>query len=141
MVDRARLDRLLEVIATELGVLADLSAEDDHTLVDDPTAIRAVKYAFVVAIEAAIDAAQHVITATDRRVPESFADSFTVLQEAGVLDADLATSMGAAARFRNLLVHGYADVDDHQVVTILRTRPADLRAFRRVMAALPDEPD
>lgn len=138
MVDRARLDRLLEVIATELAVLADLSTEDEPTLVDDPTAIRAVKYAFVVAIEAAIDAAQHVITATDRRVPESFADTFAVLHEAGVLDADLAASMGAAARFRNLLVHGYADVDDHQVVTILRTRPADLQAFRRAMAALPD---
>lgn len=42
--------------------------------------------------------------------------------------------MSDAARFRNLLVHGYATVDDAQVRTILRTRPADLAAFARELA-------
>ena len=38
------------------------------------------------------------------------------------------------ARFRNLLVHGYAKVDDTRVVEILRNRVDDLAAFRTALA-------
>ena len=38
------------------------------------------------------------------------------------------------ARFRNLLVHGYAKVDDTRVVEILRDRVDDLTAFRTALA-------
>lgn len=136
MVDRARLDRLLATMATELAFLEGLAGRSDADLLADPTAVRAIKYAFVVAIETAIDAAQHVITSTDLRVPESFADSFRVLHDAGVVSPELADAMGAAARFRNLLVHGYADVDDRQVLQVLRSGPDDLHAYRRTIAAL-----
>ncbi len=53
-----------------------------------------------------------------------------------MLDDELAEAMAQAARFRNLLVHGYADVDDDRVLHILRTRPDDLRAYRAVIAGL-----
>lgn len=39
------------------------------------------------------------------------------------------------ARFRNLLVHGYARVDDRRVIGVLQTRLPDLEAFRRSVAA------
>ena len=38
------------------------------------------------------------------------------------------------ARFRNLLVHGYLNVDDERVVEILRTRLGDLETFRTSLA-------
>ncbi|MEX2620677.1 MAG: HepT-like ribonuclease domain-containing protein [Egibacteraceae bacterium] len=136
MVDTARLHRLLAAMATELEVLATLAERDDDVLRTDPTTIRAVKYAFVVAIEAAIDAAEHVISSEGLRIPESFADAFHILHEHGLLDDELAGSMANAARFRNLLVHGYADVDDGRVLEILRSRPADLAAYRRVVGGL-----
>ncbi|MGH3614624.1 MAG: HepT-like ribonuclease domain-containing protein [Pseudonocardia sp.] len=40
-----------------------------------------------------------------------------------------------AARFRNLIVHGYAQVDDERVVEILKTRLDDLDRFRVALAA------
>lgn len=43
--------------------------------------------------------------------------------------------MAAMARFRNLLMHGYADVDDDRVAEILATRLGDLSEFRRELAA------
>ena len=136
MVDRARLERLLSVITGELDVLAELAGRADDELLGDGTAIRAVKYAFVVAIEAAIDAAEHVISAEGWRVPESFADAFAVLGEGGILDDELADAMADAARFRNLLVHGYADVDDRRVLQVLRTGTADLRSYVAVVAGV-----
>ncbi len=136
MVDRARLERLLSAIAGELNVLEDLAGRPDDELVADQTAIRAVKYAFVVAIEASIDAAQHVISAEGWRVPESFADAFAVLDEGGILDDEVADAMADAARFRNLLVHGYADVDDRRVLDVLRNGTDALRAYVAAIAAL-----
>ncbi|MGH3096621.1 MAG: HepT-like ribonuclease domain-containing protein [Streptosporangiales bacterium] len=38
------------------------------------------------------------------------------------------------AGFRDLLVHGYARVDDEGVVELLHTRLGDLEAFRRSIA-------
>lgn len=71
-----------------------------------------MKYRFVVAIEAAIDAAQHVIASAWRPRPQDM------------------------ARFRNLFVHGYARVDDARVVGILRSRVADLDGFRQDVARI-----
>jgi uncharacterized protein YutE (UPF0331/DUF86 family) len=43
-------------------------------------------------------------------------------------DADLAGRLGEASGQRNLLVHGYADIDDAQIWSSL-ARLDDLRAF------------
>jgi uncharacterized protein YutE (UPF0331/DUF86 family) len=51
---------------------------------------------------------------------------------AGVTPKNCCTT--TTARFRNLLVHGYAKVDDTRVVEILRDRVDDLAAFRIALA-------
>lgn len=68
------------------------------------------------------------------RAPNDFADAFTSLGEAGVLPKETVPALRDMARFRNLLVHGYADVDDERVVEILRTELDDLETFRRHVA-------
>ena len=56
---------------------------------------------------------------------------FEELGRAGYLFQDLAASLASLARFRNLLVHGYADVDDDRVVEILTGEHLrDLARFR-----------
>ena len=55
--------------------------------------------------------------------------------DAGWVEEDLAVLLADAARFRNLLVHQYADVDDGRVVAIARERTGDLEAFRRAVVA------
>jgi uncharacterized protein YutE (UPF0331/DUF86 family) len=55
----------------------------------------------------------------DRGADDTFAEVFEELGRAGYLSQDLAASLASLARFRNLLVHGYAEVDDDRVVEIL----------------------
>ncbi|MDQ4130085.1 MAG: DUF86 domain-containing protein, partial [Actinomycetota bacterium] len=69
------------------------------------------------------------------RASLSYADVFAVLAEAGWLGPALAQALQDAARFRNLLVHGYARVDDRRVVEALPGRLADLAAFRVAVAS------
>jgi uncharacterized protein YutE (UPF0331/DUF86 family) len=135
MVDAERLRSLLDRLAdveTELRRLRELRRE---AVADDPDRLNSLKYLFVLAAEVAIDIGQHVIAAEGLRAPGSFAAVFDELGRAGWVSADLAGSLGAMARFRNLLVHGYADVDDARVVEILHGASLDdLGAFRTAIA-------
>jgi len=64
---------------------------------------------------------------------------FAQLEEAGHLTADLADRLAAMARFRDLLVHGYADVDDDRVIEILHGDPvSDLARFRHELVRVLD---
>ncbi len=135
MLDATRLRALLDRIAEETVALRRLAARDDADFDAEPDLLAAVKYRFVVAIEASIDACRHMTAARNLRAPVDFADSFAVLGEAGLLDADLVGRLQDMARFRNLLVHGYARVDDGMVLTALRTELGDLDALRAGLAA------
>jgi len=107
---------------------------DSEALPGDETALAAAKYRFIVAIETCIDVAEHVTASEGLRSPDSFAEAFSVLDEAGFVDQDLAADLQDMARFRNLLVHGYQRVDDARVTEILRTRLDDFERFRTAVA-------
>lgn len=128
---RALLDRLRDVEA-ELTRLRSLGAEVVRA---DADLLNSTKYLFVLGAEVAIDAGQHVVASEGLPVPPTFAGVFEELGSGGWLEPSLAASMAALARFRNLLVHGYADVDDDRVVEILATRIGDLSDFRHQLAA------
>ncbi|MGD8868871.1 MAG: DUF86 domain-containing protein [Gemmatimonadales bacterium] len=68
-----------------------------------------------------------------RHLPALFADIFRVLRDEGILDTTLAGRLMAMARFRNVLVHLYAEVDDERVLQILRGSLGDLDAFVDVL--------
>ena len=93
-------------------------------------------YRLLVAIEAALALCFHVSAKRLQKVPEEYAGCFTVLQEAGLLPADLTSRLRQMARFRNLLVHVYWKIDYGQVYDVIQTRLDDLRAFRSAMAEL-----
>lgn len=135
MIDARRLDALLRRIAEEVAELRRLGALDaDRGL--DRVGLAAVKYGFIVAIEAAIDAGQHIISSEHLRTADGYADVFVVLRERDILPAQLAERLLGMAGFRNLLVHGYARVDDARVREILHTRLDDLEAYRRALGRL-----
>jgi uncharacterized protein YutE (UPF0331/DUF86 family) len=131
MVDAARLGALLDRLATGVDGLEALRAWTDERLFADDLAMPAVKYRFIVVMETAIDAGEHVIAAEALRVPTDYADVCAVLADSGWLDGGLAGRLTGAARFLYLLVHGYATVDDRRVIEALREDLDDLRRYRQ----------
>ena len=126
MVDEVRIARLLRSIAEDAGFL-DLRREQGDALGDD-VVMRAVKYAFITAIEAAIDTAQHLCAGEGWGPPGTNAESFLLLARHGVLSDEVADALADASGFRNVLVHDYVRVDDHKVIDHL-ARLDDLRRF------------
>lgn len=135
MVDRPRVAALLQRLRYEVAALRRLAARTDADLHESEDALPAAKYRLVVAVEAAVDVADHIIASEGFRPATSFADSFRSLCEAGWLDDELSPSLEDAARFGNVLAHQYATVDDTRVVETIRTRLDDLDDFATTIAA------
>jgi uncharacterized protein YutE (UPF0331/DUF86 family) len=135
MVDPLRLRALLERLRGVEGELERLRRVGRDPVRQDPDRLNSVKYLFVLAAEIAIDAGQHVVASEGLDAPTTFAGVFAELGRSGWVPEDLAAPLGSLARFRNLLVHGYADVDDDRVVAILHSAAlGDLAAFRKELA-------
>ena len=134
VVDELRVRQMLDRLGEEIDALRRLGRRDAEELLHDDDLLAAVKYRFVVAIEVCIDIGRHVVASEGLRAPLDYADVFSVLAEAALLDSRAAADLRDTARFRNLLVHGYAKVDDTRVVEILRDRVDDLVAFRIALA-------
>jgi uncharacterized protein YutE (UPF0331/DUF86 family) len=135
MVDAERLLAMLARVTARLRVLEQYAAVDAEELLADRVRMGDLKYTYQTCIEACIDAAQHVVAAAGLGAPASNAEAFRLLGVAGMIDAELATTMAGAVGFRNILVHGYAEVDDHRVVEHLDQLP-ELRRFVRDLAHL-----
>ena len=69
MIDPLRLRALLERLGEEVTDLRRLAGYDTETLLADRDKLKSAKYGFVVAIEACIDAGQHVIASEGYRAP------------------------------------------------------------------------
>jgi uncharacterized protein YutE (UPF0331/DUF86 family) len=138
MVDPGKVSRLLESLADyrrRLEELRDLPV--DVYLRDQAFAGR---YLVQVAAQTCVDVANHLIASFGWRAPADYRDAFTVLQEQGVLDADLAAQMRDLAGLRNRLVHVYEEVDDRIVHDALPEGIDDLGRFAQA-AARAAEPD
>jgi uncharacterized protein YutE (UPF0331/DUF86 family) len=132
MVDADRLVAVLGRITSRLSILDDYAAQDPAGLLADRVRMGDLKYTFLTCIEACIDAAQHVVAAEGLGTPASNADAFRLLARAGLLEGELAGVLASAVGFRNVLVHGYAEVDEPRVVEHLERR----HALRKLVAAL-----
>lgn len=84
-------------------------------------------------IETCVDIAGHVISDKKYRVPESYAESFRVLNENKIIDDELCQTMKQISKFRNVIVHHYDRVDAEIVIGILRKRIGDFRSYQNAI--------
>ena len=93
------------------------------------TVVDAAKYRLLLAIEAAISICTHLAARLAQQSPDSYADCFNVLATSGIIEEELADRLARMARFRNLLVHVYEEVDHGRVWEFLQTDLEDLDAY------------
>jgi uncharacterized protein YutE (UPF0331/DUF86 family) len=90
---------------------------------------RFVEHTLQIAIQAALDVASHVVSDERLGEPATNRQLFELLARAGWIDDDLATRLRDMAGFRNILVHGYAEVDTRIVRDVVENRLGDLLDF------------
>jgi uncharacterized protein YutE (UPF0331/DUF86 family) len=127
--DRDRLVRQVSQMRNSVAQLERLKANEKQVFLSDADKVGSSKYHFIVAIEAAIDICNHIISQNGFRVPEDYSDTFSVLEEKGALEKTFAESLQEMAKFRNRLVHIYWEIDENQVYEILQSRLGDFKKF------------
>lgn len=109
--------------------LKDLAQMPKETVIKDPHLVASAKYHLIVGIEAAIDLANHLIAKNRWRAPEDYADTFRIMEEQGLIDAEFAERLQRMARFRNRLIHIYWDIDDETIYSLLQEDICDIEEF------------
>ncbi len=107
-----------------------------HEFLSNQDTLDLACYRLLVAIEAALALCYHVSAKHLRKVPEEYAHCFSLLQEAGLISADLSLRLQKMARFRNLLIHMYWKADYQQVYDAVQHHLDDLRAFSAALIKL-----
>lgn len=81
------------------------------------------------ACQAAIDLAMHIVSIEHLGMPQSSAESFRLLQQAGKLDNDLASRLAGMTGFRNIAIHQYQDIEPAIIHYIMKEGWHDLVAL------------
>jgi uncharacterized protein YutE (UPF0331/DUF86 family) len=107
-----------------------------ETFLADQDILDVTCYRLLIAIEAALQICFHVNAQQLRQAPESYSDCFALLEKADVLPSSLTRNLQHMARFRNMLVRTYWDVDNGRVYEIFQGHLDDLRQFVRAIERL-----
>jgi len=126
----ASIERCLDRIRFEIA--SGPAALDDQTRQD------AVVLNLMRACETAIDLAMHVTSRRGLGVPQETRDVFTILHDAGVIDAELCDRLQRMVGFRNLAVHEYHKIRRSVLESIVRDRLADFTAFTTAVLEFDD---
>ena len=125
--DEPLIAKKLAMIETCVEDLRRLSRPD--ALAKDVREARFVERTLQIAIQAALDAASHIVSDERLGEPRTNRELFEILLKAGWLPESLASRLKNMIGFRNILVHGYEIVDLDVVRDILENRLGDLLDF------------
>lgn len=136
MTDAALVAKRLAVVET---CVAELRREARlERLSTDIREQRFIEHTLQIAIQAALDVASHVVSDQRLGEPVTNRELFDLLARHDWLTPALADTLHRMVGFRNVLVHGYDDVDLRVVEDVVANHLGDLLAFvAAVRAHLP----
>lgn len=83
-----------------------------------------------IAIQACIDIANHIVAVLGLHHPmKETADVFFSLAEEDIIPKDFAKVMKKMTGYRNILVHGYLEVNPHKTYSYIQSQLPDLSKF------------
>lgn len=123
-------------ITDSLARLEKIALMPKEAFLQDQDSKDIASYRLLIAIEAALNLCYHISSKQLSKVPESYADCFQLVCEAGLIPAALSDNLQKMARFRNLLVHVYWDLDEEALYTIITCHLDDIRKYRDAVVLL-----
>jgi uncharacterized protein YutE (UPF0331/DUF86 family) len=130
MVSTAKIISKFSQLDEYLSILQRIIRTPREEFLKDKIIIGSAKYYLQVSIECCLDISNHIIAAERYRAPKDYADTFKILEEEGVIDAQLSLKLRQMAKFRNRLVHLYGGIDDAYVYAFITKDLQDVTKFR-----------
>ena len=133
MVNRTLLSLKLAELADRVGQVR-RHRKSLEELKQDRDAAELVAFNLLLAVQACVDIASHCIADEGWPVAKSIGESFTRLEQQGVIPASVAEALRRGTGLRNWIAHGYAGVDLALVHRAATDGLSDLEAFARAVA-------
>jgi uncharacterized protein YutE (UPF0331/DUF86 family) len=130
VVDRNLILRKLAELEEYLGQVKEYAPMTVDRYSEDWKAQRVVERTLQMMVEICVDIAGHIISDKGYRVPATYADTFRVLHENGLLNKGLFETMERMAKFRNIIIHHYDKVDTQIIIGILKKDLKDFSAYK-----------
>ena len=131
MTDPDLIAKKLALIETSVRELETLARPAD--IESDIREERFVEHTLQIAIQAAVDAASHIVSDERLGEPSTNRELFELMRRAGWLPNELVVRMKDMAGFRNVLVHGYEVVDVAIVRDVVESHLGDLLRYVEII--------
>ncbi len=133
MVDKLLISRKIAELDTYLKQIKEYKNISPNEYKRDWKTQRVVERTLHMMIELCIDIANHIISDENLRTPTSYADTFSVLMEEGIINKSLFKRLEKMAKFRNIIVHQYETVEPEIIVSILRKNLKDFEHYKKAL--------
>jgi uncharacterized protein YutE (UPF0331/DUF86 family) len=139
MVDRDLIAAKLGELALRVGRVRRHRPASAAELAADPDAFDLVAFNLMLAVQACLDVASHLIADEGWPPATDLAGSFRRLGEQGVLGDETADALARAAGLRNVVAHAYGRTDPSLVFTGATDGLEDLERFAAEVARWTEE--
>jgi uncharacterized protein YutE (UPF0331/DUF86 family) len=86
------------------------------------------------AVQISVDIGAHLIAGMEVAPPDTMGQTFELLAQAGVMNAELANRLKKAVGFRNIAVHNYESINWEIVHSIVKNHLTDFSEFAKIVA-------
>ena len=124
-----RISEKIADIKESIHILSDYASQEDNSFLNNKEAIRSARYTLIVLVEAATNIASHICARLLAKSPANYAEGFLMLGQNNIIDDNLSKRLGKMAGFRNLLVHGYGEIDNKRMLEIMRKNICDVESY------------
>lgn len=132
--DNELIEQKLESLRRCLQRIQGKCPSSAETLASDPDLQDIIVLNLTRALQLCVDIGTHLISGMDTPPPSTMGQTFDLLAEIGVINAELAMHMKKAVGFRNIAVHNY-EVINWQIVHAIATRNLmDFKDFAQAVA-------
>jgi uncharacterized protein YutE (UPF0331/DUF86 family) len=111
LVDPEAIRARLHQIDRRIEALAPILAAGREWFLEDETLQAQAERHVQIALQAAIDVANHILAEDFPDAPSTYREVFPLLARRGVLPPELADRLASATGLRNILVHDYLEID------------------------------
>lgn len=134
--DIKKIKFLISEIKESIADIKKYSGIPEEEFFKDRRNILAVEHLLLRAIEATADVCLHLTARILHRGAESPAECFEILEKEGLISKDLSSSLRKMARFRNLLVHRYWEINEKKVLKYVKENLSDFEKFIKAISKL-----
>lgn len=133
-IDIEKIKNRMTEIRENIGKIGKYSSISDKEFWEDERNILSVKHLLLESIEACSNICIHISAKKLFKAPSSFSECFEILHKSKIIDENLSSRLRKMARFRNILVNRYWEVENQKILGYARNNLDDFEQFLKSIA-------